>query len=69
MARGAEHRVDQVAVAVNRPVQIMPVAVDLHIRLVGVPRLACLPGGVWSSVAHSTKAQTALPTPAPVGIR
>ena len=33
----AEHRVDQVAAAVDRPIQVGPAAADLQIRLIDVP--------------------------------
>ena len=36
----AEHRVDELAVAVDRPVEVAPAAGDLHVGLVDVPGAA-----------------------------
>ena len=39
-SRGAQQEVDGVAVAVDRPVQALPLAVDLHVGLVHPPTQA-----------------------------
>ena len=36
----AQHRVDEVPVAINRPIQAAPAALDLEVVSVGIPTLA-----------------------------
>ena len=36
----AQHRVDEVPVAIDRPIQVAPAALDLEVRFVGIPTLA-----------------------------
>ncbi len=39
----AQHRIDQVPGTVNSTVQIAPVTLDLHVRLVHIPRFSACP--------------------------
>ena len=46
IAGGAKRCIDQIAVSVERTIQVMPLPMNFDIRLIDVPRFACLPASL-----------------------
>ncbi len=59
----AESRVDQVAVAVDRAIEVAPLAVDLDVRLVHMPLRPALPAPFGAQMRGEQRGEARLPVP------
>src|SRR4051794_29112276 len=58
-----EHRIDQIAFAVNRPIQITPLAFYFHVRLIDVPAPACFSLPFAADVLGQQRSKAFFPLP------
>ena len=57
----AQHRVEQLPIAIDRPVQVAPAPGDLHIRLVQIPRAAGASGSASAELIADQRREAELP--------
>src|SRR5258708_32361393 len=59
----AQHGIYQIAIVINRPVQIAPLPMNLEIRFIDVPGSPCLPIPLSSQLVRKQRGKSSFPIP------